>query len=65
MACCKLSPCTKRPLDKILAELIVARNMSKKNPMKRHENRAYLCNECSEKLNKEVYHLTSTPPNIF
>ena len=49
--------CTKKPLEKVLAELIVARNLSVpvSAGTKRRETRWYYCKEC------KACHLTSKP----
>lgn len=51
--------CHKRPLEGLVADLIIARNLAKKYPSKRFECRKYYCKECSDKIGKSIYHLTS------
>lgn len=51
--------CRKRPLEGILADLILARNSGKNNPQKRFECRKYYCKHCSNNYGKSMYHLTS------
>lgn len=55
--------CEKKKFEKILADIIIAKNMSK-NSIKnvkynRMENRSYYCKRCN------AYHLTSKPNNKF
>ena len=55
--------CEKKKFEKILADIIIAKNMSK-NSIKnvkygRMENRSYYCKKCN------AYHLTSQPYKFF
>jgi hypothetical protein len=51
--------CNKKPLDKILADLIVARNAGCLHIKKRRECRAYFCKQC------RAWHLTSESKQEF
>lgn len=50
--------CNKKPMDLILCDLIVARNIAGYGSTKRRECRSYFCDFCG------AYHLTSQRKNF-